>query len=107
MIMMMRWLSSLLLVLALARFGTSVVPQACPNLNINTCYYNTNIAKLEPDATSQYYALGGLFNVHTRGDDAFSCGDDFNPTGILHTQVSAVIIIIIAAISIGRFRWGC
>ena len=86
--MMTWWLSSLLVVLALVRLGTSVVPASCPNLNTNTCYYNTNIAKLQPGSTTQYYAVAGLFDIHKRGNDAFSCGNDFNPTGILHTQGS-------------------
>lgn len=76
-----------LVVLMLSWQASGIVPQVCPNLSTNTCYYE-NVAKLLPKTadTQRYVAVAGLFDVTMRADSAYTCGTQYNPTGLLHTE---------------------
>jgi hypothetical protein len=81
------------LVLAAAVVGMvgAVVPQQCSvSTSCSSCFYEEKMAKLVPTtSTSQpYYAIGGLFNLHHKGTDAFICNATVDPKGLLHTEVS-------------------
>ncbi|KAL8599974.1 hypothetical protein ACOMHN_038973 [Nucella lapillus] len=79
-----QWTATALTLLTLGHLALCK-PEQCPSLT-NVCFYN-DTAKLSPaSSTGQYFAVGGLFDIRTRGQNAYSCGTNFNPAGILHTQ---------------------
>ncbi|KAK7087453.1 metabotropic glutamate receptor 2-like [Littorina saxatilis] len=81
--MKMRRLSMLVLLLALVGFGSCVFPATCPN-QASTCPFSGTVPKVAYNSIGQEkFAIGGIFDVYTKGPDAFSCGTGFNPQGIL------------------------
>ncbi|XP_076435087.1 metabotropic glutamate receptor 2-like [Babylonia areolata] len=81
------WIFVFLGILASVQFAFSVVPAVCPNPSSpsNVCFF-ANVAKLEPSIASSYFAVGGLFDIHERGENAFTCGEGFSHSGVLLSQ---------------------
>jgi len=75
--------------LILLLFALGANCQTCPAINsqqCSICYYG-DAATLEPTQVdpNKYFVIGGLFDIHSRGDSAYSCGSMINEDALVNS----------------------